>query len=126
MRLDVLWLLTITAWIIASIVGLAKSSVLSTWTVKLSLGGAMTLAILFLFDQAWTILFLHKHPGAIAFPVAMLILLCEGVLKVHTLGAKGKALVFLLMWACLVAGLFLVSYLVPQGSAQNGGRKAGP
>ena len=73
-----LWLVAITAWIIASVVGLGKSSVLSSWTVKLSLGGAMTLAILFLFEQAWVILFIHEHPMAIAFPVAMLVLLCRG------------------------------------------------
>ena len=80
-RIDSLWLLVTAAWIITSLVGLSKSSSFHSWTAKISLGGSMTLGFLFLLDQPWLILFLHSHPRAIAFPVAIVGLLLKHVFR---------------------------------------------
>ena len=73
-RLDIIYLLGILGWIDVCISGQVKTTSQNSWMEQVSLGGSLTLSLLFLRDQAHTVLFAHKTPPAIAFVVMLSIL----------------------------------------------------
>ena len=76
----------------------------------------MTLGFLFLSDQAWAILFLHSHPGAIAFPVAIIGLLLKLVFRSTTLREVWRTALLVVFYICFFAAFVLIALFVPRGT----------
>lgn len=113
MQFQIVYLIAVVAWIIVSIIGQVKSTAQNSWTQRVALGRSLTLSILFLMDQANTILFGHTLPGTLAFTIALVILLISLQFTIENSIALMVAKV--LITTCFIAELACLALFLPQG-----------